>query len=85
MDTMANRERYEEENMSRLEEWKKALESEAARWSGMSCSHLLSELHDGLQAVSGRIRVKAIQYNTMSKWSFWKTPSSTFTLSLSLL
>ena len=32
--------------MSRREEWRKVLESEMKRWSAMSCSQLLSELHE---------------------------------------
>jgi hypothetical protein len=32
--------------MSRPEEWRKVLDSEVKRWSAMSCSQLVSELHD---------------------------------------
>jgi hypothetical protein len=35
--------------MSRREEWRKVLESEVKRWSAMSCSQLITELHE-LQA-----------------------------------
>lgn len=32
--------------MSRREEWRKVLDSQVERWSAMSCSQLVSELHD---------------------------------------
>jgi hypothetical protein len=33
-------------DMNRREEWRKVLDSEVKRWVAMSCSQLLSELHD---------------------------------------
>jgi hypothetical protein len=47
--------------MSRPEEWKKVLDSEVGRWSGMSCSQLFSELHDGLQEY--QVEFESKQYN----------------------
>jgi hypothetical protein len=41
--------RYEQENMSRREKWRKVLDSELKRWSALSCAQLASELQD-LQA-----------------------------------
>jgi hypothetical protein len=35
--------------LTRREEWRKVLDAEVKRWSAMSCSQLVSELHD-LQA-----------------------------------
>jgi hypothetical protein len=32
--------------MSHREEWRKVLDSEVKRWSALSCSQLVSELHD---------------------------------------
>jgi hypothetical protein len=32
--------------MGQREEWRKALDAEVKRWSAMSCSQLVSELHD---------------------------------------
>jgi hypothetical protein len=47
--------------VSRREEWKNALDSEVRRWSGMSCSQLVSELDDGLQEY--QIEFESKQYN----------------------
>ena len=47
--------------MGRREEWKKVLESEVGRWSGMSWSQLLSELDDGL--LEYQIEFESKQYN----------------------
>ncbi len=33
--------------MSQREEWRKVLDSEVKRWSGMSCEQLASELREG--------------------------------------
>jgi hypothetical protein len=32
--------------MTRREEWRKVLNAEVKRWSALSCSQLVSELHD---------------------------------------
>ena len=47
--------------MSRREEWKRVLDSEVRGWSGMSCSQLLSELHDGLREY--QVEFESKQYN----------------------
>ena len=47
--------------MSRRAEWQKVLDSEVKRWSAMSCSELVSELRDDLQAY--QVEFQSKQYN----------------------
>jgi hypothetical protein len=49
------------EKMSRREEWQKVLDSEVKHWSAMSCSELVSELREGLQAY--QVEFESKQYN----------------------
>jgi hypothetical protein len=60
IDSPHNALRYEQENMSRREEWRKVLDSEVRRWSALSCGQLASELRD-LQAYEVEVDSKKYQ------------------------
>jgi hypothetical protein len=63
--------------MSRREERQKVLDSEVNRWSVMSCSQLLSELHDDLE--ENQVEFESKQYNV--EVELLENTSSTITLS----